>query len=181
MEDLIARGHASAPDGIQLMSAPEAERVIEQLVEFSLDDVGSSRWMQQQSYISKLNLQAHRNAQMHADEFVKEAMVSFDKVGLLIHELLVMDVWRQKLLPHLKQHMARKMDSVTVYMLIFHEANLANLLELLLFHEDVVESVSEDALLELVDWCHRKLRYLNSAAQADARFVEQTTQVRAKG
>jgi hypothetical protein len=178
MEDLISRGHASGPDGLQVLNAVEAERVVEQLRAVPVEEVGSSRWLQQQSSIEKLNVQAHRNAQMHADEFVKDLIVSFDKVNVLIHELLAIEVWKQKLLPLLKKHMAGKLDSVTVYMLLFHEANLANLLELLLYHDDVVESISDDALLELVDWCHRKLHYLNSAAHADARYVEHTTQVR---
>lgn len=33
-----------------------------------------------------------------------------------------------------------------------------------LFHQSACEAVDEDALLELIDWCHRKLQYLNSGA-----------------
>ena len=36
--------------------------------------------------------QAHHNAQTHSDEFVKSALVSLDKLPLLIQELLTYEV-----------------------------------------------------------------------------------------
>lgn len=40
-----------------------------------------------------------------------------------------MQVWRERLLPLLEQHLADKVDSVAAYQLLYHEAALANLLE----------------------------------------------------
>ena len=40
------------------------------------------------------DLQAHSNAQAHADEFVKAAFIAFDKISLLVHLLLVTEVGR---------------------------------------------------------------------------------------
>ena len=37
-------------------------------------------------------LQAHENAQQHSDEFVVEGLVSYDKMSLLVQELLVFEV-----------------------------------------------------------------------------------------
>ena len=37
-------------------------------------------------------MQAHHNAQNHSDEFVKSALVSLDKLPLLIKELLMYEV-----------------------------------------------------------------------------------------
>lgn len=42
--------------------------------------------------MEQLNLQAHLNAQAHADEFVKEALVLHDRLGLLVRELLAAEV-----------------------------------------------------------------------------------------
>ena len=46
--------------------------------------------------------QAHHNAQMHSDEFVVESLVSFDKITVLIHELIAIEVrsslWPQRCL-----------------------------------------------------------------------------------
>jgi hypothetical protein len=48
--------------------------------------------MEQHDWVEKLNLQAHHNAQTHSDEFVMESLVSFDKMSVLVHELLAIEV-----------------------------------------------------------------------------------------
>ena len=42
-------------------------------------------------------MQAHHNAQTHSDEFVKSALVSLDKLPLLVQELLTYEVSLQPL------------------------------------------------------------------------------------
>lgn len=157
--------------------APDAERLVESLRQHRIEQVGSADWLEQQGWIEKLNVQSHHNARCHADEFVKDFLVSYDKVTLLVHELLLMEVWKERLLPHLKSHLAAHVDSVTTYLLVSHEANLANLLEITLFHEQALENIDEDYLVELVDWCHRKLQYLNGDAHDDASHEERTAKV----
>lgn len=49
---------------------------------------GTPAWLDQHDALQQLNLQAHLNAQAHSDEFVKEALVSHDRVTLLVRELL---------------------------------------------------------------------------------------------
>lgn len=56
--------------------------------------VGTQAWLDQHDCLEKLNLQAHFNAQSHADEFVKEALVSLDRVTVLVQDLLVTEVRR---------------------------------------------------------------------------------------
>lgn len=53
---------------------------------------GAPAWLEQHEAVEQLNLQAHLNAQAHADEFVKEALVLHDKLGLLVRELLAAEV-----------------------------------------------------------------------------------------
>jgi zinc finger MYND domain-containing protein 10 len=180
MEQLLARGAqvAQTAAGDAFLVAPEAERIVEGLRTYNVDQIGSDQWMEQQGWVEKLNLQSHHNAQCHADEFVKDFLVSYDKITVLVHELLLMEVWRERLLPILKKHLARKVSSVTVHLLTSHEANLANLLQITLFHEQALDTIEEDHLIELVDWCHRQLQYLNTDAYKDAEHVEHTVQVR---
>uniref|UniRef100_A0A061SCF1 Zinc finger mynd domain-containing protein 10-like n=1 Tax=Tetraselmis sp. GSL018 TaxID=582737 RepID=A0A061SCF1_9CHLO len=168
MEQLISRAHLqSEPDPSSvLLSASEGERIVEQLKEFSIDEVGSNAWFQQRDWIEQLNIQAHHNAQTHSDEFVMEALVSFDKITVLIHELLVIEVWKTKILPHIKHRLANEVDSIISYPVLYHEASVTNLLEVSLFHSNAVEAANEDALLELVDWSHRKAMYLNNDAHS---------------
>ncbi|KUF64859.1 Zinc finger MYND domain-containing protein 10 [Phytophthora nicotianae] len=50
--------------------------------------------------------------------------------------------------------------SLRLYFVIYHEAALTNLLEVAFFHEHIVESLTDDLLVELVDYCVRKLSWL---------------------
>ncbi|WIA29347.1 hypothetical protein OEZ86_011852 [Tetradesmus obliquus] len=166
-----------SPSNTTLITAFEAEQLIEQLQATTIDQVGSSKFMKQHDAISKLNLQAHYNAQTHSDEFVLELLLSLDKLSVLVQELLVIEAWKERLLPLLKEHLAEHVDSATSYVLLYHEAAVANLLEVLLFHRHACEALDEDALLELADWAVRKLTHLNSgAAHAYANAPERSVQ-----
>ena len=57
--------------------------------------------MEQHDTLTRLNLQAHHNVAAMSDEFVKEAFISLDKVNLLVHQLLVAEIWKEKVYPHL--------------------------------------------------------------------------------
>ena len=48
-----------------LLTAPDAERMVECLEQFGPEQVGSVKWMQQHDWVEKLNLQAHHNARSH--------------------------------------------------------------------------------------------------------------------
>ena len=54
--------------------------------------MGSPAWLEQHDAVEQLNLQAHLNAQAHADEYVKEALLSADRLTLLARELLLAEV-----------------------------------------------------------------------------------------
>ena len=71
-------------------------------------------------------------------------------------------MWKEKVLAHLEEHLALRVDNLTSYQLLYSEAVLANLLEVCLYHEHACQAMSEDALLELCDWCYRKLTFLNT-------------------
>lgn len=76
------------------------------------------------------------------------------------------------MMPLLMSHFSSH-TSVKVYMVLYHEAVLCNLLEVLLYHDRVIRDLSDssqngkhstdkaDALIELVDYCYRKLTLLN--------------------
>ena len=65
-----------------------------------MEDVGSPEWTRQRECLERLNVQAHHNAVTHSDEFVKEFLVSHDKLGVLVHEPLVVEAWRDRVFPH---------------------------------------------------------------------------------
>ena len=136
-----------------------SERYIENLKRFQIEDVGSSLWMEQHGYIEQLNIQAHQCALMNHDEFVVEAMLTFHKIDLLIYDLLVIEAWKDFVFPLIKERLAMN-NSMRCYFILYHEATLVNLLEVLFYHRHVCEAAGEK-LIELVDYLARKLTKLN--------------------
>jgi hypothetical protein len=63
--------------------------------------VGGDKWMAQHDTLTRLNLQAHHNVAAMTDEFVKEAFISFDRLDCLVHELLVVEAWKDHVFPTL--------------------------------------------------------------------------------
>lgn len=142
-----------------------------------LETQGSAAWSRQREKIERLNIQAHQNVASHSDEFVKEALISHDKIAVLCHELLVVEVWRERVLPLLDAAVYEStVGSTALYWVCYHEVSLINLLEVTLFHMESCENAGDDALLELADYCHRRLLYLNTEAAEDVKFVDRNAE-----
>ena len=67
--------------------------------------------------MDRLNIQAHKNAMNSTDEYVMESFVTFDKMKVLIYDLLLSEVWKQKLHPLLKQPL-QTCNTVRSYMTV---------------------------------------------------------------
>lgn len=147
--------------GAQYLVLPtEAEQIVERLQEQTPEQIGrSTQWLEHHHAMEKLNLQAHQSAQRKQDNFVVESLLTFDKFPTVISNLLSLELWKANVLPLLRCQ-DKDAASLRLYFVVYHEATLTNLLEVAFFHEHVVESLSDDLLLELVDYCMRKLSWL---------------------
>lgn len=58
--------------------------------------------MRQHEALERLNMQSHANAKANADEFVMEAMITHEKLPLLVHELLVAELWGDAVFPRMR-------------------------------------------------------------------------------
>uniref|UniRef100_A0A7S2RRX2 Uncharacterized protein n=1 Tax=Mucochytrium quahogii TaxID=96639 RepID=A0A7S2RRX2_9STRA len=143
-----------------VLRADEAERAIESLHELQVSSVGESGWMKQHVLLQKLNLQAHESVQANADNFVLELLVTHDKLTVVLHELLVIEAWREKVLANeqVRKHLA-KSCSIRGYHAAYQEGAICNLLEVVLYH-DYAALACGDMLIELVDYCCRRVRWL---------------------
>ena len=92
------------------------------------------------------------------DDFVLGGDSGENKVAVLIHDLLVAEAWKENIYPHLASHFASN-NNLKAYMAVYHEATLANLLEVITFHRSACEE-ADDALVELIDYCCRKFVWL---------------------
>ena len=52
----------------------------------------SPEWLQQHEALQRLNMQEHHSVMKHTDEFVKEAILDEEKLAVLVHELLAIEV-----------------------------------------------------------------------------------------
>lgn len=52
-------------------------------------------WFEQHRRLAKLNLQAHQSAMARSDEYVLEALLTFDKLSVVVHELLAIEAWKE--------------------------------------------------------------------------------------
>jgi hypothetical protein len=147
--------------GAQYLVMPtEAEQIVEKLEEQTPDRIGrTTEWLEHHHAMEKLNLQAHQSAQRKQDNFVVESLLTFDKFPTVISNLLSLELWKANVLPLLRCQ-DEDAASLRLYFVVYHEATLTNLLEVALYHEHVVESLTDDLLLELVDYCMRKLSWL---------------------
>ena len=92
-----------------------------------------------------------------------EAFVTHDKITPLVNDLLTAEAWKAKVLPLIISDVA-KLSSIKAYLCLYHEASACNLLEVMLYHRTACEG-SEDALVELIDYCYRK--FIDLTARAD--------------
>ena len=157
------KGAAGATDGdaepeFQQLTSTEAEMYIEALEPLRLEAYSSSKWYRQHEYMEKLNLQSHFNILHRGDEFVYEALCDLDKIPIVIHELIAAELWKHKVWPLIKDDISDH-SSIRAYNALYHECSIAALLEAVLFHKGACEA-GDDTLMELVDYCARKLTWL---------------------
>ncbi len=144
---------------VQELLAPDAQRLVESLRSFAVNEIGSKAWLNQHTAVEKLNLQAQHSIVKQGDEYVIEALVDHDKLPLLVGELIALEAWQEQALPPLFDEIATK-NSVKGYFILYHEALLLGLLEKAVFHKHAIAAAG-DMLLELADFCYRKALFLN--------------------
>lgn len=148
-----------------VMTPAEAEISVRQLRSFPMEEVGSSAWKDQRESLERLNMCTHSNALQKSDDFVKAFLLEHEKLSDVLHELLVMEVWRQRVLPSITDAVAH--NPTATYMFCAYESVLVNLLECICFYEEVVVGLGDD-VLELIDYCWRQVARLFSEKDIDA-------------
>jgi zinc finger MYND domain-containing protein 10 len=63
------------------LDAFEASSLIQNLKKFSLQDVGTPKWLIQHESIERLNIQAHKNVQSESEEYITESILTHEKVA----------------------------------------------------------------------------------------------------
>lgn len=158
----------------QILLASEAELYVQALKPNNIQDLGNAKWHVNHEHIEKLNMQAIMNASMNTDEFVKELLISHEKISVIIHDVLVSEIWRNKVLPLILQSEFNPGTTLPIYMVLFHEVSLISLLETTLYYKESCEAAG-DNIIDLVDFCHRQIAYLIAREDCDAETTNEET------
>ncbi|KAM6059364.1 zinc finger MYND domain-containing protein 10 isoform 2-T2 [Theristicus caerulescens] len=149
----------------------EAEALVRALQGTELRDAGGQGWLQQHECVEKLNMHAILSASAGQEQLLTELLVTYAKIPVLIGELISVEIWKHKIFPVLCQLEDFKPRSTfPIYVVLHHEASIINLLETVFFYKEICES-AEDSILDLIDYCHRKLTLL-AARSINGQTVE---------
>ncbi|KAF4676712.1 Zinc finger MYND domain-containing protein 10 [Perkinsus chesapeaki] len=139
---------------------------------WGLEEIGSSRWLENHAVLERLNKEAHAQAVDGTDEFVKDIFVREDRIKDLIGELILIWTWKSRVYPLISSKLS-KLSSLRNYVPLYHEATVVNLIEVSLpsmSHADGVEAAG-DTTVDLVDYCASKLA---SLLQLHTKLAEQS-------
>ena len=92
------------------------------------------------------------------DDFIGGGESGENRLVTLIHNLLVVEAWKENVFPHLIKHLGST-NNLKTYISMYHEATIVNLVEVLMYHRSSCEE-AEDSLVELVEYCYRKFVWL---------------------
>ena len=137
----------------------EAESFVENLKTLQIKDIGTEKWEAQRERVEKLNIQAVVDATNLVEESIKELLLTHDKIPILIHELIALDLWKRNVLPAIFEMEFNAETSFPAYVIMFYEAILVGLLEVLLYHSECCEAAG-DTLHDLLQYCQGKLVWL---------------------
>lgn len=122
---------------------------------------GSIGWLEKHERVKQLTVQSVIQALSKREETVKEALITHDKLKVLVHDLILVELWRENILPKLDNENQFN-QSFTVYPILYHECTCINLLETVLYHSESAETLG-DSVIDLTDYCLRLMNYFMAA------------------
>lgn len=151
----------------------EVEGYVEAIEMFDIETVGSPRWLSQHKKIFKLSMQAVMNVMSEEEEIVKESLLLSSKTPILIHELILTEIWKKKVFPEIQKLQLPSSSHAHLYAVLFHEASIVTFLEAVMFHQEVTDS-ADDVLLDLIDYCHRNIPYLTERSPTSEKITRES-------
>eukprot|EP00919_Chromeraceae_sp_WS-2016_P076532 GHVR01180802.1.p1 GENE.GHVR01180802.1~~GHVR01180802.1.p1 ORF type:complete len:392 (+),score=107.15 GHVR01180802.1:46-1221(+) len=147
----------------------EANSLIVNLRKFEVYEIGTSEWVSQHEVLERLNVTSHTQAKTKHDEFIVDEFINEDKITTLIHELIVIEGWKDLIHPHLRNLMSN-LPTIKSYIPLYHESVIVNMLEMFLYHARAAEACG-DTLDDLLAYCAAKLLKLNNTPKDELTSV----------
>lgn len=137
-----------------VLNPGEADIMVRSLKPIPIDKVGTAEWKEQRAALEQLNMCAHSNATLKKDDFIRSYLIEHEKFAIVLHELLTMEVWRQRVFPGVSREISSNPSGV--YMYCYYEAIILNLMECTMYFEESVMAFGDD-LPELIDYLWRQV------------------------
>ncbi|RKO97943.1 hypothetical protein CAUPRSCDRAFT_1505, partial [Caulochytrium protostelioides] len=153
------------------LTREETERCVDEIQPVPLDQYGSDLWFQQHILAERLNNRAHYSVQHQVEEFVGDLLAERGKLAVLAANLIRIGAWKAHVWPKLDPAVLQQAH-IKAYFLLFHEATLMNLLEIVLFHQPHVLALGP-VLPDLIDYCATRVAWLNTAEATAARAPQE--------
>ncbi|XP_019768921.2 zinc finger MYND domain-containing protein 10 isoform X1 [Dendroctonus ponderosae] len=143
------KGFGSTMEDVLLPN--EIELFVQTMEPQNIKDIGSERWVDWHNRVQKLNQQAAVEAACLKEEQVKETLVAFGKVKCLVHEVILINIWKNKVLPNMLKLKPDPESTFLAYSILYHEGVCVSLLELVVYHMNCCETLDE-ASVDLLDY-----------------------------
>ncbi|EFA06630.2 Zinc finger MYND domain-containing protein 10 homolog-like Protein [Tribolium castaneum] len=121
----------------------EIEFYIETMVPQDIRHVGNKQWLEWHQRLQKLNQQALIEASQMREEHVKETLITFQKTPVLVHEAVLINIWKHKVLPQMLKLDPNPQNTFMGYTILYHEAVCVALLELVMYHGNCCDSLGD--------------------------------------
>ncbi|NXW41809.1 ZMY10 protein, partial [Nyctiprogne leucopyga] len=155
----------------------EAEALVQALHCTELRDTGGKGWLQQHECVEKLNMHAILSASAGQEQLLTELLVTYTKIPVLIEDLISVEIWKYKIFTVLcRLEDFKPRSTFPIYVVLRHEASIINLLETVFFYKEICESAG-DSILDLIDYCHRKLSLLIAQSASDSSQTVSTAEL----
>ena len=82
---------------------------------------------------------------------------------MVIYDLVLIEAWREQILPLLFEDIVgdeQRSRSMRAYFVLYHEATVVNLLEVVCYHPHALKA-AKDAVLDLLDYATCSALFLN--------------------
>ena len=115
--------------------------------------------------ISQLNVKAHVQASQKEPETVVKEITRQAKIDDLITHLISSWLWKKNVYKLVKKCL--ESDSIRHYFLMYHEASVINLLELVLFDK---KACNFEYVIDVIDYIYDKIVFLNENNETSDEF-----------
>lgn len=115
-------------------------------------EIGSKKWLESHEKLIRLSHQSTLEASENREEEVKEMLIVYDKLKVLVHEAYCVSLWKTRVLPMLLEIDPNPPATYLIYTVLFHEGAVISLLDVALYHSSSCEVLMSTAL-DLIDYC----------------------------